>query len=128
MPAKLQPDLKNLRTMNEVWATLDEEFGQLMDNVSGLVRRLMAFKYSKEARGKTNKFMELSRLWNEVCADLRELCKLEALNHKPTIAAVGSMLPSSAAKDRYIELRMRMLDQEYDELEIMSEFMQVERK
>ena len=26
VPAKLQPDLKNLRTMNDVWATLDEEF------------------------------------------------------------------------------------------------------
>ena len=38
VPAKLQPDLKNLRTMNKVWATLDEEFGQLMDNVSGLIR------------------------------------------------------------------------------------------
>ena len=67
VPAKLQPDLKNLRTMNKVWATLDKEFGQLMDNVSGLVRRLMAFKYSKEAKDETNKFMELSRLSNEVC-------------------------------------------------------------
>ena len=25
VPAKLQPDLKNLRTMQEVWSTLDEE-------------------------------------------------------------------------------------------------------
>ena len=40
VPSKLQPDLKNLRSMNEVWAVLDEEFGQVLDNVSGLVRRL----------------------------------------------------------------------------------------
>ena len=51
VPAKLQPHLKNLRTMQEVWSTLDEEFGQMLDNVSGLIRRLLAFKYSKEARG-----------------------------------------------------------------------------
>ena len=75
--------------MNEVWATLNKEFRQLLDNVSGLVRRLLAFKQSKEAKSESLKFMELSRLWNEVCADLRELDKLEALNHEPTIAAVG---------------------------------------
>ena len=94
VPSKLQPDLKNLRSMNEVWAVLDEEFGQVLDNVSGLVRRLLAFKLSKEAKTESNKFMELSRLWNEICADLRELDKLEALNHEPTIAAVGGCFPA----------------------------------
>ena len=61
-------------------------------------------------------------------ADLWELNKLEALNHEPTIAAVGGMLPSPASKDRYIVLSMRMLAQDYDELKIMLKFMQVERK
>ena len=55
---------------------LDEEFGQVLDNVSGLVRRLLAFKVSKEAKTESVKFMELSRIWNEICADLRELDKL----------------------------------------------------
>ena len=64
------PDLKNIRTMQEIWATLDEEFGQMMENVSGLVQRLLAFKYPKEAKGENSMFMELWRLWNEVCADL----------------------------------------------------------
>ena len=72
--------------------------------------------------------MELWRLWNEVCADLRELGKLSVLNHEPTIAAVGNMLPSYSAMDRYIELRLRRLEQDYDGLEIMTEFIQAERK
>ena len=38
MPSKLLPDLKNLRSMDEVWSVLDEEFGQILDNVSSLVR------------------------------------------------------------------------------------------
>ena len=88
MPAKLQPDLKNLKSMEDVWAVLDEEFGQILDNVSSLVRRLVAFKVSKEAKTEADKFMELSRTWNKICADLEELGKLEALNHEPTIAAV----------------------------------------
>ena len=128
VPAKLQPDLKNLRSMNEVLATLDEKFGQVLDNVSGLVRRLLAFKQSKEAKTESHKFMELIRLWNEISADLRKLDKLEALNHEPTIAAVGGMLPSLASKNRYIVLCLRMLGEGYDELQIMSEFMKAEKK
>ena len=100
----------------------------MLDNVSGLVHRLLAFKYSKETKGETSRFMELWCLWNEVCADLRELGKLGVLNHKPTIAADGNMLPSHSAKDRYIVLRLCRLEQDYDELEIMQEFMQIERK
>ena len=83
---------------------------------------------SKEAKSESHKFMELSRHWNEVCADLRELYMLEALNHEPTIAAVGSLLPSLASKNHYIVLRLRMLGEGHDELQIMTEFMQVERK
>ena len=62
VPPKIQPDLKNLRTMHEFWATLDEEFGQMMENVSGLVRGLLAFKHSMEARRESSKFMELWRM------------------------------------------------------------------
>ena len=51
----------------------------------------------------------MSRTWNEICADLDELGKLEAINHEPTIAAVGAMLPSHASKNRYIVLRLKML-------------------
>ena len=128
VPPKIQPDLKNLRTMDEVWATLDEEFGQIMENVSGLVRGLVAFKYSKEAKDESSRFMELWRKWNEVYADLHELGKTSVLNHEPTIAAVGNMLPSNSSKDRYIELRLRRLEQGYDELQIMTEFMQAKKK
>ena len=128
MPSKLLPDLKNLRSMDEVWTVLDEEFGQILDNVSSLVRRLLAFKVSKEAKTESQKFIELSRIWNEITADLQELDKLEALNHEPTISAVGGMLPSLASKNRYIVLRLKMLGEGYDELQIFSEFMKAERK
>ena len=50
--------------MDEVWAVLDEEFGQVLDKVSGLVRRLLAFKVSMEAKTELDKFMELTfRSW-----------------------------------------------------------------
>ena len=62
MPTKLQPDLKNLCFMDEVWSVLDEEFGQILDNVSRLVRRLLAFMVSKEAKTESDKLMELSRI------------------------------------------------------------------
>ena len=101
---------------------------QILDNVSGLVRRLLAFKVSKEAKTESEKFMELSRIWSEITADLQELDKLEALNHEPTISAVGGMLPSLVSKNRYIVLRLKMLGEGYDELQIFTEFMKAERK
>ena len=85
-----------------------------------MVRRLLAFKVSKEAKTKADKFMELSRIWNEICADLEELGKLEALNHEPTISAVGGMLPSHASKNRYILLCLKMLAEGHNELQIFS--------
>ena len=48
--------------------------------------------------------MELWRKWSGVYADLQELRKTNVLNHEPTIAAVGDMLPSNASKDSYINL------------------------
>ena len=80
--------------MDKVWTVLDEEFVQVLDNFSGLVRRLLTFKVSKEAKTESVKFMELSRIWNEICADLHELDKLEAINHEPSIAAVGGCFPA----------------------------------
>ena len=75
MPPKIQPDLKNLRTMDEVWAALDEEFGQIMENVSSLVRGLVAFKNSNKASNEFSRFMELCRQWSEVYTDLHKLRK-----------------------------------------------------
>ena len=61
VPPKIQPDLKNLNTLDEVWEALDEEFGQMIENVSSLVREMLAFKNSKKAKTKSSKFMELWR-------------------------------------------------------------------
>ena len=111
VPPKIQPNLKNLRTMDEVWTTLDEEFYQIMENVSSLVRGLVAFKHSKEAKNKSRRFMELWRKWNEVYADLHELGNTSVLNHEPIIPAVGNIPPSNSSNDRYIELCLRRLEQ-----------------
>lgn len=72
--------------------------------------------------------MELARKYSEVHADLEELGKTKILNNKPTIAAVGNMLPSESSKDRYINLRLKWLEQEDSELQIMTEFKTAENK
>ena len=126
---KIQPNRKNLKTMNEVWeALLYEEFGQIMENVSSLVLGLVAFKNSKEAKTESSKLIEFWRKWSEGYADLHELGKTSVLNHEPTIAAVGDMLPSNSLKDRYIVLHLLRLEQGEDELQIMTEFMQLKRR
>lgn len=47
IPVKIQPDIKNLMTMAEVWKALDKEFRQIMKSVSSLVKDLVALKYPR---------------------------------------------------------------------------------
>ena len=72
---------------------------QIMENVSSLVRGLVAFKRSKEAMYESSRFIELWRKLNEVYADVHELGNTSVLNHEPTIAEVGNMLPSNSSKN-----------------------------
>lgn len=59
-------------------------------------------------------------------ADL--LGKVQVLNHEPTIAAVGDIVSSNASKDHYIKLRLKRMDQGEDELQIMMQLMNAEKK
>ena len=48
--------------MAEVWDMLNEEFGQVLENVSNLVRSLLPFKISKYAKTEPQQFIELARI------------------------------------------------------------------
>ena len=43
LPMQIQPNIKNLKLMKEVWEVLDEELGLVLENVSRLVKSLIAF-------------------------------------------------------------------------------------
>ena len=44
----VEPDLKNLCTMKEVWAFLDQEYGQIMEMNSDIVNSLISFTFSAD--------------------------------------------------------------------------------
>jgi hypothetical protein len=127
-PAAVEPDLKNLRTMEEVWKVLDSKYGGEMDLARELIYGLQQFKYSRAARTEGEQFRELSREWTKVYSDLEEVGKLSALDHEPTLGNIAGMLPSLESRNGYVKLRIRLQaeDKELSELNIMREFMREE--
>ena len=115
---EVQPDIKNLRQISDVWKVLDKEYGQVMELTADLIEDLTSFQFSKEAKTEDTKFTELYRIWKQVLADLAE----------PTLSKFAKRLPSSAS--RYVELRLKMQEEAEPktELQIMTTFLLQERK
>ena len=86
VPAQIQPDIKNLRKISEVWEVLDEEYGQVMELTAELIEDLTSFQFSKEAKTEDAKFAELYRIWQQVIANLVEVGRTDILDHEPTLS------------------------------------------
>ena len=86
VPKDIQPDIKNLKTMEEVWNVLTQEYGRPRELVTDCINGLTNFQFSAKTEGE--KFVELFRKWTEVIADLEEIGKVEALNHESIIESV----------------------------------------
>ena len=144
-PSYDEPDLKNLHTMKEIWEFLDEKYGKVMELSRELIMGLQKFSYSRGARSDSAKFKELNREWTKVHNDLEQVGELRALDHKPTLLNIASMLPCSDSKMRYTQMRARLLDEnkewrrsqaaaqeeltaEPTELHIMNTFMKAEKR
>ena len=135
-PAEVEPDLKNLKSMKDVWEFLDRKYGRTMELASELINGLHNFKFSNNARSESARFAELDREWTKVYYDLEEVGKLDALNHEPTLTGFAHKLPSVDAKKAYGELRIKMGHEcrqatpptEVSELKIMETFMKAERE
>ena len=61
-PKVIQPDIKNLKKVSDVWEFLNLEYGQLMELTSELVNSLTSFQYFKEAKTEDAKFAKLWRI------------------------------------------------------------------
>ena len=127
-PNAIQPDIKNMRTVVEVWEFLEQEYGQLLELTSELVDSLTNFQFSKEAKTEEAKFTELYRSWTTVYGDLEEVGKVSVLDHEPTLARVAKRLPSHVSRTKYVDMRMEELPKEKSELEIITNFLTQERK
>ena len=135
-PAEVEPDLKNLKAMKDVWEFLDRKYGRTMELASELINGLHNFKFSNKAKSESARFAELDREWTKVYYDLEEVDKLSALDHEPTLARFAHKLPSDEAKKAYGVLRIKMDHEcrnanpptEVSELKVMRTFMKAERE
>ena len=140
LPKDVEPDIKNLNTMAEIWKVLDEKYGNVMDLarvlISGLWDLTLSAKESEPERFKT-----LHREWSKVYNDLAEVGKLSALDHNPTLCEVAAKLPSEESKKNFARMRIEMREANkvarsrpgseipvISELEIMRAFMEEEKQ
>ena len=140
VPKEIEPDVKNLHTMAEIWKVLDDKYGNAMDLsrvlISGLWNLTLPAGESEPAR-----FKILHREWLKVYNDLKQIQQLSALDHDPTLCQVAAKLPSEEAKKNYSRLRVKMRAAnekersqpgsevgKISELAIMSVFMEEERQ
>ncbi|WP_416879611.1 hypothetical protein, partial [Litorimonas sp.] len=94
LPSILEPEVKNMKTVGEIWGFLDEEYGKPMEAVAEIVHELEQHRPSKNAHSEPDQFMEFSRAWRKAESDLTEIGKLAVLDHEPTIIKMIQKLPS----------------------------------
>ena len=140
VPSEVEPDLKNVHEMKEIWEVLDKKYGSVMELSKELVMGLQKFRFSPAAKTESAKFKEICREFTKVYNDLKQVGELSALDHKPTLCNVAAMLPSSDSKKNYSRMRLDLIaknkvDREADatvveitELDIMMKFMEAERE
>jgi hypothetical protein len=132
VPAAVEPDVKNLRSVDAVWAVLNSRYGRVMELAKELVGGLQKFTYSKQAKTDSARFAELHREWTKVYNDLEEVDKLSTLDHEPTLSNIATSLPGDGPKMEYVKLRLAMLKEgeqgstSHSELDIMRRFMKEE--
>ena len=118
VPVEVEPDLKNLTSMKEVWAILDSRYGKAMELTQELISGLQCFTFSKQATNSSSKFMELYREFVKVYNDLQQIGSLSVLDHDPTLCTLAKQLPSADSKMRYTQLRLARLDENEKKKEI----------
>ena len=109
LPGEVEPDIKNLTTMKEVWGILDARYGKAMELTQELISGLQCFRFSKQAVNNSAKFLELYREFVKVYNDLQQIDSLSVLDHDPTLCTLAKQLPSDDSKMRYAQLRILRL-------------------
>ena len=85
VPAEIEPDVKNLTSMAEVWSVLDARYGLVMELTKELISDLQCFSFSKQATNNSAKFLELHREWVKCFNDLKQIDRLSVLDHEPLV-------------------------------------------
>merc|ERR1712082_42705 len=128
MPEDIRPDIERMRTMEEIWKLLDNEYGKPNKLSAERVAYLYTYQYPKTATTEAAKFKELYRCWSTIYSDLAKVNQLDALNHAPMLKTFLGKLPSKASGQRYITMASELRIKKKSELEIIATFMTAERQ
>ena len=94
IPAEMEPDIKNLHTMADVWDVLNKEYGVSEELVNESVGSLVNFFFTAAAKTIPDKLKELYLRYKQVKNDLVDVNRLEVLNQDSTSNGIFSTRPS----------------------------------
>ena len=100
VPDDVRPEIERMRTMEEIWEFLDDEYWKPRELSIERVAYLRAYQHSKTATTEATKFMELYHCWSTVYSNLAEVDQLDVLNHPYALNTFLRKLPSKASKWR----------------------------
>ncbi len=100
VPKEAQVELKTMRTLEEAWRFLDEEFGQVDQLTAERISFLHAFQPSEGARTDHAKFRELHAVWREVFTDLDKVDVGYNLNNALVLESFIRKFPRTVKRRR----------------------------
>ena len=128
VPKDVKPNIIRLKTMEDIWEFLDDEYGKDSELSSEHLAYLHNIQCSKNATTEAAKFKELHRCWSTVYSDLANVDQLQILNHAPTLKTFIGKLPSKASLDRYIAMEKELKAKKKSDLDVITTFMHDERQ
>ena len=126
VPDDVRPKIERMRTMEEIWEFLDDEYWKPHELSIEGVEYLHAYQHSETAITEATKFKELYLCWSTIYSDLVKVNQLDVLNHWPMLKTFLRKLPSEASVMRYIAMESELRLKKKSKLEIVATFMTAE--
>ena len=125
VPKLIEPDLKNLDTMEKIWDVLNKEYGDTSYNTSLIVEELISI--TVEGKTDLERFTCIQRAWNKAISDLDELGKKSVLDNEVILNKIATKFNTALTKQMYSMKKLSPEMKDKSQLEVMEAFMSEHR-
>ena len=99
VPKAAQRELERLKTLDQVWEFLDEEYGNKRKLAAQRVADLNQFRFPAHVKTETAKALELYEIWRDVYTDLENVDREGALDGDSVVTGFISKFPDKMQDD-----------------------------
>ena len=99
VPKAAQRELERLKTLDQVWEFLDEEYGNKRKLAAQRVADLNQFRFPAHVKTETAKALELYEIWRDVYTDLENVDREGALDGDSVVTGFITKFPDKMQDD-----------------------------